>query len=100
MNWTLITVGGLGLFLLGYLFGRISAASGRDLSGPPSFARQERAREVFAALDPAAHRAVSEALAARKKIEAIKLLREATGMGLKESKETVEAWERAAPPGP
>lgn len=100
MNWTLITVGGLGLFLLGYLFGRISGTGSRNLSGPPPLERQAQAREVFGTLDPATHRSVTLALAARKKIEAIKILREATGMGLKESKETVEAWERAALPGP
>lgn len=99
MNWTLITVGGLGLFVLGYLAGRLSAASGRDLSGPPSFEQQERARAVLGALDPATYRAVTHALAARRKIEAIKILREATGMGLKESKKTVEAWERSTSPG-
>ena len=34
---------------------------------------------------------IAEALASRRKIEAIKIYREATGKGLKESKEFIEA---------
>ena len=37
---------------------------------------------------------VAAALLAGSKIEAIKAVREATGLGLKESKELVERWER------
>ncbi len=42
------------------------------------------------ALSPQAMLAVGAALAAGNKIEAIKLLRDATGLGLKESKDAVE----------
>lgn len=44
--------------------------------------------------------AVAAALRSGQKIEAIKALREATGLGLKEAKDWIEAWERGADPGP
>lgn len=44
--------------------------------------------------------AVAAALRAGQKIEAIKALREATGLGLKEAKDWIEAWERGADAGP
>ncbi len=55
-------------------------------------------------LPPEVEEQVRAALAARKKIEAIKIFREATGLGLKESKEAIEAIQRgttpATTPGP
>jgi hypothetical protein len=46
-------------------------------------------------LDPALDRDIDDLLSRGQKIEAIKLLREATGCGLKEAKDRVEALERA-----
>jgi ribosomal protein L7/L12 len=43
-------------------------------------------------LDPATEQAVSDLIARERKIEAIKRLRDATGMGLRDAKEWVEAW--------
>lgn len=42
---------------------------------------------------------VLAALKAGQRIEAIKALREASGLGLKEAKDWIEAWERGADPG-
>lgn len=50
----------------------------------------ERAADAFASLSPSVQTDVDRLLAAGKKIEAIKLIREQTGMGLKESKEAAE----------
>ena len=47
-----------------------------------------------ASLTPAQRAAIRAALAAGEKIEAIKLLREATGLGLAEAKDAVERMER------
>lgn len=48
-------------------------------------------------LSPEEEEKVRNALAARKKIQAIKIYREATGLDLKESKEAVEAMQRGTP---
>ena len=50
-------------------------------------------------LDPALLDALTAAIADGRKIEAIKLYREATGSSLVEAKGAVEALEAAAPPG-
>ena len=50
----------------------------------------ERAATAFAALSPSVQADVDRLLLDRKKIEAIKLIREHTGMGLKESKDAAE----------
>ena len=49
-------------------------------------------------LSPEAEAQVRAALASRRKIEAIKIYREVTGLGLKESKEAVEAMQRGTTP--
>jgi len=77
------------LFRIGVAVGRRSGE--RDLSAPPppSFRMDS--------LPPATKAEIDAALQANRKIEAIRMLREATGMRLKESKEAVEAMERAKP---
>ncbi|MDG2002046.1 MAG: ribosomal protein L7/L12 [Novosphingobium sp.] len=84
------------IFLLGFIFGK-RTGGGRDLSGPPPMS--EEPPPPLSAPEPEASgggfdsgvRALIEAeLTAGHKIEAIKLLREATGMGLKDAKEAVE----------
>ena len=66
----------------------------QDLTGPPAMPAPPLAARSPAAglppLDPAQSAAIAQALARGEKIEAIKLLREATGLGLRESKEAVE----------
>jgi hypothetical protein len=47
-----------------------------------------------AGLDPQAHARIAEALRDGRKIEAIKIMREATGLGLAEAKTAVEAMDR------
>jgi large subunit ribosomal protein L7/L12 len=73
---------------LGFALGRrsASAAAPRDrlMGAPPPLT------QVGTKPSPEALAAVRAALAAGNRIEAIKLLREATGMGLKASKEAVE----------
>ncbi len=44
----------------------------------------------WANLDPQTEAAINDAMARGNKIEAIKIVREATGLGLKESKEAVD----------
>jgi len=85
------------VFLVGFIFGR-RTGGGRDLSGPPktrsSPPAHHRRRTSHAPpqanLDPELRAEIEAMLGSGKKIEAIKLLREATGMGLKESKEAIE----------
>ena len=63
-------------------------ATGRPVAPPPGVAQTG-----------AAHGTVMALLGAGKKIEAIKVYREATGLGLKEAKDAVEALEARAAPG-
>ena len=78
-----------GAFFIGALIWPL-ARDGRDREA-------SRAMEVAEAqarvrdLDPALVESVSDLVAAGRKIEAIRELREATGIGLKEAKQTVEA---------
>ena len=86
VSWSLIAFGVFTAFVLGWITGRSTAAA-RSLSRPSS-------ARTLASLGPAIRTEIEAAIASGHKIEAIKLLREATGMGLKESKETIEAMER------
>lgn len=93
LDWgALIALLGWSLFV--FWLGRRSAGSrDRDLSGPPpSFATHHPAAAP-AALSPEELGAIRGELARGNKINAIKLMREATGMGLAESKQAVEAME-------
>lgn len=86
------------VFVLGFLFGR--RREGRDLSAPPATPDPVRRRPASAKafemtrLDPSARAAIEQALESGQKIEAIKILRDSTSLGLKEAKEAVEAMER------
>lgn len=55
----------------------------------------ERAAGAFAALSPSVQADVDRLLLENKKIEAIKLIREQTGMGLKESKDAADQRQRS-----
>lgn len=83
---------------IGFVLGR-RGRDNRNLSGPPRTAARPRMAPASprpaqnhggGGLDPAARMEIEAALNANQKIEAIKLLREATGMGLKEAKDAVE----------
>lgn len=97
LDWgALIALIGWSLFV--FWLGRRSAGPrDRDLSGPPpSFATPRSAPPAGPApanLSPEALAAIRGELARGNKINAIKLMREATGMGLAESKQAVEAME-------
>ncbi|MCP5401794.1 MAG: ribosomal protein L7/L12 [Novosphingobium sp.] len=85
--WSLFLV--LAGFAYGYRKAREHTEAGREnLDGPPPIP-----------LDPPrlsgdAKERIEDALRRRKKIEAIKILREETGVGLKQAKEHVETMER------
>ena len=64
--------------------GRDALSGIRPSPGPASMQKISR-------LAPETRAAIEEALAAGNKIAAIRILREATGMGLKESKKAIEA---------
>ncbi|MBV1690073.1 ribosomal protein L7/L12 [Novosphingobium sp. G106] len=97
LDWgALVALIGWSLFV--FWLGRKSAGPrDRDLSGPPpSFTMQRplpSARPGPATLSPEALAAIRGELARGNKINAIKLMREATGLGLAESKQAVEAME-------
>jgi hypothetical protein len=87
----------IGWSAFAFWLGRASASSkGDDLSGrpPPSFSIPRPAPLVGhdpASLSPEALTAIRSELAHGNKINAIKLMREATGLGLAEAKQAVEA---------
>lgn len=85
-SWSMVILGACTVFVLGWIAGR-GLGGFRDMPGPS-------ASHAFTDVAPALRREIESAIAAGRKIEAIKLLREATGMGLQESKEAVEAMER------
>lgn len=102
IGWTAL------VFLAGYMLGKLRFRDENDLTGPPrdigkkhmSARRPDQmhapppklpdALANWANLDPQTEAAINDAMARGNKIEAIKIMREATGMGLKESKEAVD----------
>ncbi len=104
IGWTAL------VFLSGYMLGKLRFRRDDDLTGPPPdigkrhisgrYSDQRRSHESppklpdaladWANLDPQTEAAINDAMARGNKIEAIKIVREATGMGLKESKETID----------
>lgn len=89
------------VFVIGFVLGR-SGRDGRDLSGPPqAMAMEDPGRfaiapqiDAMAEIDDETVAEIMAALDAGQKIEAIKLLHEATGLGLKEAKDVVESMAR------
>ncbi|GGN53570.1 hypothetical protein GCM10011349_28270 [Novosphingobium indicum] len=84
VSWALVVMGAIAAFVLGWIAGRgsvdIRAGAGRPMRN-------------YADLGPAIRTEIETAVADGRKIEAIKLMRDATGMGLKEAKEAVEAMD-------
>lgn len=87
---------GVAMVLVLVLVMRARSSQGTDLSAPPKDfgaappARRSGPEAILAAIEPEARIQIEAALARGEKIEAIKLVREATGMGLGEAKDLVE----------
>ena len=103
-------IGGILLFTLGFLCG--AAAMGllrrnsytRDLTEVPDYLQRSPTPHTaqpatpYPSSPPAdLHQQVVTLLQRRRKIEAIKIYKDATGVGLKEAKDAVEAVERTLP---
>jgi len=84
-------------FVIGMVAGLVLAAilfalrrpRGASLDSPPAMPPRPRTA-LLDNLDEGVKREIADLLACKKKIAAIKLLREATGCGLKEAKELVD----------
>lgn len=86
----------LGALIVGFILGRKSkSGGGGETSVERAMREQRRSEELLSELSPDALMQVDELMRARKKIEAIKFLREKTGCGLKEGKDAVETRARA-----
>ena len=100
-TWMLMAIAALVLFAAlraGLVLGKRSRDD-RGLVGPPPTSPKpviRRERGLVQALPADISAQVELALASGHKIEAIKLVRDATGMGLKEAKDFVEGLERGA----
>lgn len=78
-----------------FLFGRATAGGkSRENSLSPTPPTPAEVEATLARVTMSKWLEIDAELDARKKIRAIKLLREATGLGLKDSKEAIEARER------
>ncbi|MGE4302551.1 MAG: ribosomal protein L7/L12 [Novosphingobium sp.] len=86
---TLLAVAAIA-FALGRATGRRTGPARDPLSGAPN---PPRPAMRPADLPPETLAQIKTALAARQKIEAIRIAREATGLGLKDAKELVEGLE-------
>ncbi|WP_067734311.1 ribosomal protein L7/L12 [Novosphingobium naphthalenivorans] len=86
VSWSVVILGALTVFVLGWITAR-GVTGARALSAPVP-------ARAFANVCPALRSEIESSIAAGRKIEAIKLLRDATGMGLQESKDAVEAMEQ------
>lgn len=89
------------LFALGFLCGAglvlaLRRGGGRDLTGPPRTLSQPNAAKTVVTVrtETIDDEEIRELVRQNRKIEAIKRLRDATGLGLKEAKDAVEALER------
>lgn len=69
----------------------IPAASGDQMSSTPPLSAPSSA-DAAARLDATVRAEVGALVAAGQKISAIKLFRDATGLGLKESKDAIDSW--------
>lgn len=86
MSLPILAISAGAIFLLGWLAGR-SSSGGSDLRRPP-------VARTMSELGPSVRAEIEVAIAQGYKMEAIKLLREATGMGLKEARDAIEAMDR------
>lgn len=89
------------LFAFGFLCGAglvlaLRRGGGRDLTGPPrTLSRPNSAQPIVTMrTETIDDEEIRDLIRQNRKIEAIKRLRDATGLGLKEAKDAVEALER------
>jgi large subunit ribosomal protein L7/L12 len=92
---------GLLLFALGFLYGAglilaLRRSGGRDLTGPPRTLSQPNAAQTIVTVrtETIDDDEIRELIRQNRKIEAIKRLRDLTGLGLKEAKDAVDTLER------
>ena len=78
---------------IGFMVGRIAGRRGASGSGSPPPAPGRPPEEAFAALAPETQAEVDLLLHEKKLINAIKEIRTASGLGLKESKDVAD-WRR------
>ncbi len=86
---TVVVLVAFGALVLGFLLGRMSAGGDNVVqvpSGPP------KTPHVRVSSTPDWEAEARDMMAAGNKIMAIKLVRESTGLGLKEAKDLVESW--------
>lgn len=88
--WIVIAIVAVAAFILG----RNSASGGEDKAEREMRARQD-AENAWTQLSPDVQAQVEAHIQAGKTIEAIRLVREATGMGLKQAKQIVDARKAA-----
>jgi ribosomal protein L7/L12 len=81
-----------GAWTAGFLLGRLTTGGGDREAR--RLAEAEAARSAFAALSPDRQGEVDRLIRDKQTIAAIKLVRETTGLGLKESKAAVDARRR------
>lgn len=74
----------------GFLLGRATKGPGAEERARRAFAEDEEIRTAMDELAPTKLEEIDRLMAERKKIEAIKVLREASGLGLKLAKMAVE----------
>lgn len=93
INWLVVAVIAFGAFILGR-----ASARGGDGGGESRQARRlresEEATAAFAALDLSKQADIDRLIADGRIIDAVKLLRESTGMGLYESKLAIDERRR------
>lgn len=84
--WLLI----LAAAIAGFFLGRATAGGGEDRAEQRMRERRD-AEELFATLSGDVQAEVDERIRAKRNIEAIKIVRDATGVGLKAAKNAVDA---------
>ena len=91
MNWVGLTVLGALLVYIGYLVGSRRPRNNKNRSPEPRPMSPRLAQRGLTELDDTL---VRDLLVAGRKIEAIKVVRDRTGWGLREAKDHVDALER------
>lgn len=86
--------------LAAFLIGRFTAGRGNQGGLSPAPPTQEEISQALKKVTLSKWIEIDAELDARKKIRAIRLLREATGLGLKASKDAIEARQRQRGMGP
>lgn len=88
-SWMVVMVAAFVALIFGYMLGRLSGNVVKVPSGPP---KTPHVRVSSSDVLDDWEREARDLMAAGNKIQAIKVVREGTGLGLKESKDLVESW--------